>query len=98
MCILRADGEPFADDDWDDPEARSIAFQLCHEGADSFLLILNAAANGVEFALPEPPGAHWELEVSSDPELALKDGDSVIVGETSFALLRSAGTANGDAR
>ncbi|WP_314147847.1 glycogen debranching protein GlgX [uncultured Leifsonia sp.] len=98
VCILRADGEPFADDDWDDPEARSIAFQLCHEGADAFLLILNAAANGVEFALPEPPGAHWELEVSSDPELALKDGDSVIVGETSFALLRSAGTSDGDAR
>jgi glycogen operon protein len=89
VCILRADAEPFADEDWDDPEARSIAFQLMHEGADSFLLMLNAASNGVEFVLPEAPGAAWELELSSDPELALGDGESVIVGETSFALLRS---------
>ena len=71
------------------PRRTVVAFQLCHEGADSFLLILNAATNGVEFTLPEPPGAHWELELSSDPELALNDGDSVIVGEISFALLRS---------
>jgi glycogen operon protein len=88
--IVRADGEPFADDDWSDPEARTIAFVLMHEGSDSFLLLLNAAENGVDFVLPEPPGAHWELELSSDPELALHDGESVILGETSFALLRSA--------
>ncbi|MEN2742223.1 glycogen debranching protein GlgX [Microbacterium sp. X-17] len=88
--IVRADGESFTDEDWADPEARSIAFVLMHEGADSFLLLLNAAGNGVEFVLPDPPGAHWELELSSDPELALHDGESVIVGETSFALFRSA--------
>src|SRR6185437_16989481 len=47
--IVRADGEPFADDDWSDPEARTIAFVLMHEGSDSFLLLLNAAENGVDF-------------------------------------------------
>jgi isoamylase len=61
-----------------------------HESADSFLLMLNAARNGVEFDLPDPPGAPWELELSSDPDLALNDGESVIVGESAFALLRSA--------
>ena len=93
VLIVRADGEPFADADWADPEARSIAFVLMHEGADAFLLLLNAARNGVEFVLPDPPGAHWELELSSDPDLALNDGDSVIVGESAFALLRSAVTS-----
>jgi glycogen operon protein len=87
--IVRADGEPFGDEDWDDPEARSIAFELRHEGEDSFLLMLNAAANGVEFVLPEAPAADWELELASDDDLALGDGESVIVGESSFALLRS---------
>jgi glycogen operon protein len=88
--IVRADGESFTDDDWNDPEARTIAFVLMHEGSDSFLLLLNAAENGVEFVLPDSPGAPWELELSSDQELALHDGESVIVGETSFALFRSA--------
>jgi glycogen operon protein len=87
--IVRADGEPLGDEDWDDPEARSIAFELRHEGEDSFLLMLNAAANGVEFVLPEAPAADWELELASDDDLALGDGESVIVGESSFALLRS---------
>ncbi|MFP3467410.1 glycogen debranching protein GlgX [Leifsonia sp. SIMBA_070] len=89
VCILRADGEPFADEDWADPEARSIAFELRHEEADAFLLMLNGAGNGVEFVLSDAPGARWELELSSDPELVLGDGDSVILGESSFALLRS---------
>jgi len=71
------------------PLARSIAFELRHEGADSFLLMLNGAGNGVEFVLPDTTGSAWELELSSDPELALGDGSSVILGESSFALLRS---------
>ncbi len=90
VLIVRADGEPFADADWSDIEARSIAFVLMHEGADAFLLVLNAARNGVEFVLPDPPGGDWTLELSSDPDLALNDAESVIVGETAFALFRSA--------
>ncbi|MGO4594708.1 glycogen debranching protein GlgX [Leifsonia sp. 2TAF2] len=89
VCIVRADGEPFSDEDWADPEARSIAFELRHEGSDSFLLMLNAAGNGVEFMLPDAAGSPWELELSSDPELAVHDSTSVILGESSFALLRS---------
>ncbi len=88
VCIMRADGEHFEDDDWDDPEARSIAFELRHDGADTFLLLLNAAGNGVEFRLPQPAEGAWDLEVSSDPELTLEDQESLIVGESAFALLR----------
>ncbi|AAT88275.1 glycogen debranching enzyme [Leifsonia xyli subsp. xyli] len=88
--ILRADGEPFAAEDWEEPDARSIAFELRHEGADTFLLLLNAAANGVEFTLPATVDGPWSLELSSDPGLELGDGESVIAGEISFALLRSA--------
>lgn len=88
--IVRTDGEPFGDDDWGDPEARSIGFVLRHEGADAFLLLFNAAGNGVDFTLPASDGQPWELALSSDPELTVAaDEPSVIVGETSFALLRS---------
>ncbi|AGW42477.1 glycogen debranching protein [Leifsonia xyli subsp. cynodontis DSM 46306] len=87
--ILRADGEPFAAEDWEDPEARSIAFELRHEGADTFLLLLNAAANGVKFTLPATADGPWSLELSSDPGLERAGGESVIAGEISFALLRS---------
>jgi glycogen operon protein len=86
--IVRADGEPFEDEDWDDPEARSIAFELRHDGTDSFLVLLNAAANGVEFTLPQPDRGQWALELSSDPELELLQQESLIVGECAFALLR----------
>jgi glycogen operon protein len=54
--------------------------------------MLNAAGNGVEFVLPDPLGSAWELELSSDPELALNDSTSVILGESAFALLRSRST------
>jgi len=87
--IVRADGELFADEDWDVADAKSIAFQLRHTGADSFLLLLNASENGVEFVLPETNGAAWELELSSDPELSLEHPETLIVGHTAFALLRS---------
>ncbi|QIZ97507.1 glycogen debranching protein GlgX [Leifsonia sp. PS1209] len=87
--IVRADGEPFSDEDWEDADAKSIAFELRHAGSDSFLLLLNASENGVDFALPATDGGAWELELSSDLELAVEHPESLIVGETSFALLRS---------
>lgn len=89
VCILRADGEPFADEDWEDTDAKSIAFELRHAGSDSFLLLLNASENGVEFTLPQAVGGSWELELTSDPDLSVEHPASLIVGETSFALLRS---------
>ncbi|WP_066039608.1 glycogen debranching protein GlgX [Herbiconiux solani] len=87
---MRSDGHSFSDDDWDNPDARSITFVLGHPGADSFALLLNAAENGVEFALPEAPGDAWELAVSSDEEQDVEEGaTTLIVRDGSFTLLRS---------
>ncbi len=62
-----------------------------HRGSDSFALLLNSAANGVEFALPDAPAGNWELALSSDPHQAVSPGtSSVIVADHSFTLLRLA--------
>jgi isoamylase len=91
VVIERSDGSPFADEDWDDPDARSITFVFSHKDGDSFALLLNSAANGVEFALPDAHGAAWELALSSDPDQAVAaDADTAIVTDHSFTLLRSA--------
>jgi glycogen operon protein len=88
--ILKADGQEFGDDDWDDPDAKAITFVLMHEGSDAFALLLNAAENGVEFAVPEAPNSPWTLELSSDEELELGDPETLTLAPPSFALLRSA--------
>ncbi|MEF2977665.1 glycogen debranching protein GlgX [Subtercola sp. YIM 133946] len=88
--IDRSDAEGFSDDDWKNPDARSIAFVLEHEGADSFALLLNAAANGVEFQVPAAPNAEWELAISSDPGQQVEgEVTTLIVAGTSFTVLRS---------
>jgi isoamylase len=90
VLVLRADGEGFADEDWDNPDARSIAFVFTHPGADSFALLLNAAENGVEFAVPAAPGSEWELTVSSDDGQQVEGPvTTLIVRDGSFTLLRS---------
>jgi isoamylase len=89
--VVRSDGEPFEASDWEDPEARSVTFVFSHEGSDSFALLLNSAANGVEFGFPHVPFGPWELSLSSDPDQAVGDGAaSAIVADHSFTLLRSA--------
>lgn len=89
--ILRSDAEGFADEDWDNPDARSITFVFTHEGSASFALLLNAAENGVEFTVPEAPGAEWELACSSDPDQVVAgEVTTLIVRDASFTLLRSA--------
>ncbi|MCS5735228.1 glycogen debranching protein GlgX [Herbiconiux daphne] len=88
--VLRSDNREFTDEDWDNPDARSITFVFEHEGADSFALLLNAAENGVEFALPDAPGSDWELAISSDPEQQVDGtGTTLIVRDGSMTLLRS---------
>ncbi|GGF33147.1 glycogen debranching protein GlgX [Subtercola lobariae] len=88
--IERSDAEGFSDDDWQNPDARSIAFVLEHESADAFALLLNAAANGVEFQVPPAPHAEWQLAASSDPAQQVEgDVTTLIVAGTSFTLLRS---------
>ena len=32
VTVLRSDGDEFSDEDWDNPEARSVIFVLGHEG------------------------------------------------------------------
>ncbi|QJU55093.1 glycogen debranching protein GlgX [Herbiconiux sp. KACC 21604] len=92
--LLRSDGEEFADDDWDNPDARSIVFVFEHPSADSFALLLNAAENGVEFVVPAAPGGEWELALSSDPGQEVSAPVStLIVRDGSFTLLRSRASA-----
>ena len=88
--IDRSDAEGFSDEDWENPDARSIMFVLSHEEGDTFALLLNAAENGVEFAVPEAPGEAWELAASSDPEQHVAPPvTTLIVRDCSFTLLRS---------
>ncbi|MGK9147554.1 glycogen debranching protein GlgX [Plantibacter flavus] len=90
VYIARSDGQSFSEEDWENPDARSIVFVFRHAGSASFALLLNAAENGVEFALPAVPGLPWTLVESSDPEQSLSETSStVIVQGTSFTLLRS---------
>ena len=88
--IDRSDAEGFSDEDWENPDARSIIFVLSHESGDSFALLLNAAENGVEFAIPPAPGEAWELAASSDPDQRVAPPvTTLIVRDCSFTLLRS---------
>ncbi|PPF45462.1 glycogen debranching enzyme GlgX [Pseudoclavibacter sp. AY1F1] len=88
--VLRSDALGFDDADWDNPEARSIAFVFSHTGADSFALLLNAAENAVEFTVPDAPHGTWELAISSDDEQRVSDPvTTLMVKEGSFTLLRS---------
>ncbi|PPG37956.1 glycogen debranching protein GlgX [Pseudoclavibacter sp. RFBA6] len=88
--VLRSDALGFDDADWDNPEARSIAFVFSHTGADSFALLLNAAENAVEFTVPDAPHGTWELALSSDGEQQVSDPvTTLMVKEGSFTLLRS---------
>ncbi len=88
--ILRSDAQEFSDDDWQNADARSIAFLLDHDGADAFALLMNSAENGVEFAVPDAPHNKWELAVSSDPAQKVRGPvTTLIVRDVSFTLLRS---------
>ena len=88
--VLRADAEEFTDADWTDDDAHAITFVLEHAGSDAFALLLNAAANGVEFTIPTAPNGEWELASSSDPgQQVSAPVSTLIVRDGSFTLLRS---------
>ena len=90
--IVRSDGQPFEEGDWDDPEACSITFEFAHAGGDSFALMMNSAGNGVEFHIPDAPGGAWQLALSSDDQQSIDgDAETIIVSDHSFTLLRSSG-------
>jgi isoamylase len=90
VTVLRSDAAPFADEDWDNPDARSVAFIFEHRNATAFALLLNSAGNGVEFTLPPAPNADWTLAFSSDADQSFAGGSpTVIVTDHSFTLLSS---------
>ncbi|MFW6178736.1 MAG: glycogen debranching protein GlgX [Desulfohalobiaceae bacterium] len=71
---LRPDGQEMGAEDWSEPESRAMGIRLCGEAGlihlsqtgeqeqdDSFLILLNCAAQEVEFYLPGAQDWQWEL-------------------------------------
>ncbi|WP_432509723.1 glycogen debranching protein GlgX [Kineococcus sp. SYSU DK001] len=88
---LRADGQPMGQEEWDDANARAYAVQFSTEGSPTVLLLVNGAANPVEFTVPPAPGGPWKLVVSSDPRQEVgREVGELLVGEWSTTVLRSA--------
>lgn len=67
----RPDGREMSEEDWMDPEARSIAFLISGEAGqyhldargegepdDSFIVMMNASAGPVDYVLPDLPAGH----------------------------------------
>jgi glycogen operon protein len=95
VVVVRSDGRPFDTEDWANPDVRSVTFVLTHEGGDTFALLLNSADNGVEFQVPEAPGAPWRLVASSDEEQSAdREHTTLILGGRTFTLLRSVRSAS----
>ena len=97
------DGEEFREEDWNTGWQRSLAFMLNgktlgvtdEDGVpvtdNSFLFMVNAAADGVEFALPPSPGkTPWtqvlDTQNIDDPFAESDIGDKVILGGRSFRV------------
>ncbi len=99
------DGNEFPEEDWNAGWKRSLAFLLNgrtlgvadEDGNaitdDSFLLMVNAAPEGVEFTLPPPPdGTPWlqvlDTQNIDDPFAEQEIGDKVILGGRSMRVFR----------
>ncbi|MGI4755711.1 MAG: glycogen debranching protein GlgX [Janthinobacterium lividum] len=100
-----ADGNEFPESDWNAGWKNSLAFLLNgntlgvtnDDGQpvkdDSFLLMVNAAPEGVEFTLPPSPvGTQWRQVLDTqnidDPFAEQEIGDTVIVGGRSMRVFR----------
>ena len=85
-----AGGDELEDQDWSDPHTRAATFVLEHDEGSAFALLLNSAANQVEFVLPDAPNGPWELASSSDPEQQVAEGATdLLLRDASFTLLVS---------
>ena len=104
IAWFNTDGNQVSDEVWNTAWSRSIAILLNGETLqavnedgepivdDSFLLVVNAAHEGVEFTLPSSPsGKAWlqvvDTENLEDPFLTEKVADKIIVGGRSLKLL-----------
>ena len=98
-------GEEFSEESWNSEWNRSLAMLLNgktlgvtdQEGQpivdDSFLILINASAEGVEFSLPEPPNKTPWMQVFNtenidDPFAEETLGNKVIVGGRSMRVFR----------
>ena len=99
-----ADGQEFSDADWSEHWNKSLGLMLNgktldasdeegnHVEDDSFLILINASQDGVEFTLPTVPnGSPWRIimrtENIEDPFAQAELDEKIIVGGRSLVLL-----------
>ena len=104
VAWFNTDGNQFSDQDWSQPWNKSLGLLLNGKTLnvsdddgnevidDTFLILINAAPDGVEFKLPAPlNGTPWKLimktENIEDPFAAGKLDATIIVGGRSLVLL-----------
>ncbi|MGA7524990.1 MAG: glycogen debranching protein GlgX [Acidobacteriaceae bacterium] len=105
IAWYNTDGHELADESWSTAWNRALALLLNgktlaisdEDGRpivdDSFLLLVNAAAEGVEFTLPvTPAGTRWtqilDTENIEDPFAPVENGAKVIVGGRALRVFR----------
>ena len=105
IAWYNTDGNEFPDECWSTAWNRALALLLNGKTLaitdedgnpivdDSFLILVNAAAEGVEFALPPAPaGTRWtqilDTENIEDPFAPVENGDKVIVGGRALRVFR----------
>ena len=105
IAWYNTDGNELADEAWTTDWNRSLALMLNGKtlaitdedgnpiADDCFVILVNAAAEGVEFKLPEPPaGNPWSQVLNTenieDPFAAEEIGESVIVGGRALRVFR----------
>ncbi|WP_173932370.1 glycogen debranching protein GlgX [Chelativorans sp. Marseille-P2723] len=64
---LRPSGEPMVDEDWADPNLRTLGLMHCEAHGSAILILFNAAPEAVEFKLPRELGAAgWRIVMRTD--------------------------------
>jgi len=103
IAWFNTDGSEFSDEHWNMQWYRALAMMLNGKTLsisdedghpiidDTFLILVNAAAEGVEFTLPPPPaGSPWKLVLDTenieDPFHDPEYGEKVIVGGRSMRM------------
>ncbi len=104
VAWYNTDGKQFGDEDWGQPWNKSLALLLNGKTLDvadeegnpvedsTFLVLINAAPDGVQFALPEPlNGTPWKVVMKTDnienPFASGQLDKEIIVGGRSMVLL-----------